>query len=470
LNNIPAIDFFAADTYSMTKVFTSVHPFNQEVIAEYPVMDSVAVDVVLQRSEQAFAHWKSVSLNQRCDLMLQMAQTLRNQQEALARLITLEMGKILKESMGEVEKCAWNCSYYAEHVEYMLEPEFISSDADESYVVCDPIGCVFAIMPWNFPFWQVYRFAAPVLLAGNTIILKHAPNVTGCALAMERLFLEAGFPEHVFQTVVIDTDETEHIIAHDIVQGVTLTGSERAGSAVAALAGKHIKKTVLELGGSDALIVLRDADIELAARVALQSRYQNAGQSCIASKRFIVQQDIKDAFLEAMLKGLKDLRQGDPLLSETTTGPMARIDLAGQLHNQQNASVKKGAQLLIGGDCQDANYMPALLDFVKPGMPAFDEELFGPVAGVISVSSVEEAVQLANSSRYGLGASVFTRDMDAAKMIARNIHSGSVFINALVKSDPRLPFGGVKKSGYGRELSHYGLKEFTNIKTVYIRE
>lgn len=454
----------------MPNTFQSIHPFDQHLIAEYPVMDVQTVDALLKNSAEAFAHWQQTSINHRSDLLKKVAAELRNQKDQLARLITMEMGKILPEALAEIEKCAWNCDYYADHAEYMLEPEKISSDADESYVVYDPIGCVFAIMPWNYPFWQVFRFAAPVLMAGNTILLKHAPNVCGCALAMERIFLEAGLPQGVFQTVIIDTDLVEHIIQHPIVQGITLTGSERAGSAVAALAGKHIKTSVLELGGSDPLIVLRDADIALAVKVALQSRYQNAGQSCIASKRFIVEQQVKADFMQALIEGVAALRQGDPLQPETTTGPMARVDLAAQLHAQQKRSIDSGAKLLIGGDRDQANYIPAVLDNVHTGMPAFDEELFGPIAGIITAKDPDAAIQLANQSPYGLGASVFTRDLDLAKQMARKIQSGAVFVNALVKSDPRLPFGGVKKSGYGRELSHYGLKEFTNIKTVYIRD
>lgn len=453
----------------MIKSFSSIHPYDQRLIAEYPLMDAAQVDRVLENSRAAFAHWHTTPLLRRAELLNKVAEVLRQNKEQYATLITMEMGKVLSESMWEVEKCAWNCTYYAEHAPAMLEPEILPSDADNSYVVFDPIGCVFAIMPWNFPFWQVFRFAAPALIAGNTIILKHAPNVCGCALAMEQIFREAGLPEHVFQTVIIDTDRVEQIIANDIVQGVTLTGSERAGSAVGALAGKHIKTSVLELGGSDPLIVLRDADTELAARIALQSRFQNAGQSCIASKRFIVEDSVKDDFLHALVQGVRNLKQGDPLAPGITTGPMARLDLAEELAKQQQASVRKGAALLVGGDRHEANFQPAVLEHVTKGMPAFDEELFGPVASIITAKDADHAVDLANDNRYGLGASLFSRDIEHAQQIARRLNAGGVFINAMVKSDPRLPFGGIKKSGYGRELSHYGLKEFTNIKTVYIK-
>ncbi|HNE45283.1 MAG TPA: NAD-dependent succinate-semialdehyde dehydrogenase [Chitinophagales bacterium] len=452
----------------MTNSFRSIHPFDQHVIAEYPLMDAKAVDTVLMHSADAFKHWRRTSMQLRADLLLRLAVVLRENKDVYAKIISLEMGKLFKEAQGEVEKCAWNCVYYAENGAAMINPEPAPADGSESYVVFEPIGAVFAIMPWNFPFWQVFRFAAPVLLGGNTIILKHAPNVTGCAIAMQQIFLDAGFPEHVFQTVVIDVDLVENIIAHDIVQGVTLTGSERAGSAVASLAGKHLKKTVLELGGSDALIVLNDADVNLAAKVALQSRFQNAGQSCIASKRFIVEEKIRPDFIQALINGISAMKQGDPFNADTTMGPMARMDLAAQLESQLQISLRKGAGLLAGGARKGANFLPSVLDHVEKGMPAFDEELFGPIAAVISAANADEAIAMANDSRYGLGASIFTQDIDKAKHYARQIESGSVFVNALVKSDPRIPFGGIKRSGYGRELSHFGMKEFMNIKTIYI--
>ncbi|HNK96881.1 MAG TPA: NAD-dependent succinate-semialdehyde dehydrogenase [Chitinophagales bacterium] len=452
----------------MTNSFRSIHPFDQHVIAEYPLMDAKAVDTVLMHSADAFKHWRRTSMQLRADLLLRLAVVLRENKDVYAKIISLEMGKLFKEAQGEVEKCAWNCVYYAENGAAMINPEPAPADGSESYVVFEPIGAVFAIMPWNFPFWQVFRFAAPVLLGGNTIILKHAPNVTGCAIAMQQIFLDAGFPEHVFQTVVIDVDLVENIIAHEIVQGVTLTGSERAGSAVASLAGKHLKKTVLELGGSDALIVLNDADVNLAAKVALQSRFQNAGQSCIASKRFIVEEKIRPDFIQALINGISAMKQGDPFNADTTMGPMARMDLAAQLESQLQISLRKGAGLLAGGARKGANFLPSVLDHVEKGMPAFDEELFGPIAAVISAANAEEAIAMANDSRYGLGASIFTQDIDKAKHYARQIESGSVFVNALVKSDPRIPFGGIKRSGYGRELSHFGMKEFMNIKTIYI--
>ncbi|MGZ3763741.1 MAG: aldehyde dehydrogenase family protein, partial [Mucilaginibacter sp.] len=334
------------------------------------------------------------------------------------------------------------------------------------FVTHQPIGAVLAIMPWNFPFWQVFRFAAPTLMAGNVGLLKHAPNVTGCSLAIRDIFKEAGAGEGVFQSLVIDTPEVERIIAADIVQAVTLTGSERAGASVAALAGKHIKKSLLELGGSDALIVLPDADLEKAATVAIQSRMLNAGQSCIASKRFIVVKGAVDEFMHQLFLQMKKLKQGDPFKEGVTTGPMARIDLANELEKQMNHSVGAGATLELGGAIEGANFQPSLLLNVKKGMAAFDEEAFGPLASVIIAANEEEAIQLANDSRYGLGGSIWTGDVEKGIALGRQIRSGAVFINSLVKSDPRLPFGGVKKSGYGRELGRQGILEFVNAKTI----
>lgn len=452
------------------KKFTSINPFDQTVIAEYAVFDDNKIDSVLSASEKAFSDWKNTSIDFRADLLNKAAKVLRENREKYAMTISLEMGKILNESRAEVEKCAWNCTYYATHAENMIEKEVIKSDAYKSYVVFEPIGCVFAIMPWNFPFWQVFRFAAPALMAGNTIILKHARNVCGCSLAIESVFREAGFPDHVFQSVIVDSNATEKIISHDIIQGVTLTGSEIAGSSVASIAGKHIKKTVLELGGTDPLIVLKDANIKNAAKIALQSRFQNAGQSCIASKRFIVESECKVDFINALLEGVNKLKQGNQLLEETTTGPMAKIEQAEQLEEQELQSVKQGAIIAMGGKRSGANYHPTILENIQPGMQAFDEELFGPIASIIEARDEMHAVALANNSRYGLGATLFTEDLEKAQVLARKINAGGVFINAMVKSDPRLPFGGIKKSGYGRELSHYGMKEFMNIKTVYLNE
>jgi succinate-semialdehyde dehydrogenase/glutarate-semialdehyde dehydrogenase len=447
-------------------VFKSIFPYTQQVIAEYPLMDNYAIDAVLTDSAKAFTHWSLQSYAYRAGILNNVAAILRKEKEQLATIITNEMGKVLAEAKGEVEKCAVTCEYYAQNAEAFLADEIMEAGYYKSFVAYQPIGAVLAIMPWNFPFWQVFRFAAPTLMAGNTALLKHAPNVTGCSLAIERIFKEAGAPQGVFQSLIIDVPEVEKIIAADIVQAATLTGSERAGASMAMLAGKHIKKSVLELGGSDALIVLADADIEKAATVAIQSRMQNAGQSCIASKRFIVEQKIQDEFVNQLQLQIQKLKQGDPFNSNITTGPMARIDLAQQLEKQMQNSIKSGAVLQLGGEVDGANYTPSLLLNVKKGMATFDEEAFGPVASVITATNEQHAINIANQSNYGLGGSIWTRDVDKGIALARKVNSGAVFINSLVKSDPRLPFGGIKRSGYGRELGRHGILEFVNAKSI----
>ena len=452
------------------KTFKSINPFDQSLIAEHSLMNDEQLEKAFLKAQSAFNQWKQVSFSQRSELFHQLGKVLRAHKDDYAKTISMEMGKILKESRAEIEKCAVTCDYYAEHGEQFLKDENILSDAKKSLVVFQPIGAVFAIMPWNFPFWQVIRAAVPALMAGNVMLLKHAPNVIQCSKEIEEAFKEAGFFPAVFQSLIVDIDVTEKIISHDIVQGVTLTGSEVAGSSVAAHAGRHIRKSVLELGGSDPLIVLEDADLEKAATVALQSRMQNAGQSCIASKRFIVMEKVRTDFIQRLIDGVKKLKQGNQLDEVTTTGPMARLDLAEKLEAQEKSSLKNGVEILIGGSRDGSNFQPTLMNNVIPGVPAFDEELFGPIASIINAKNEAEAIQLANRNRYGLGASIWTKDLDRGERIAREINSGSIFINALVKSDPRLPFGGIKKSGYGRELSTYGIKEFTNVKTIYINE
>ncbi len=449
-------------------VFKSINPYTDQIIQEYPTLTDAEVGYRLETSEKAFHSWKSTSFAQRADLFMKVAKILREKKEEFARTITLEMGKAITEAKGEVEKCAWVCEYYAENAEDFLKDEYIESDAQKSFVSYEPIGAVLAIMPWNFPFWQVFRFAAPYLMAGNVGILKHAPNVNACSLAIESIFKEAGFPEGVFQSLIIDVDLVPKILEADIVQAATLTGSEKAGASVAALAGQNIKKTVLELGGSDPFIVLPDADVAKAAQVAVQSRMLNAGQSCIAAKRFMVFDSIKDEFTAKVHQHIKALKTGDPLNEETTTGPLARIDLAENLSRQVQDTVKKGAELLMGGQQEKAHFEPALLVKVQPGMANFDEETFGPAATIIPVKDEKQAIEYANRSVYGLGASLWTSDHEKGIHLARQINSGGVFINSLVKSDPRLPFGGIKKSGYGRELSHHGIKEFVNLKTIYV--
>ncbi|MEP7128920.1 MAG: NAD-dependent succinate-semialdehyde dehydrogenase [Chitinophagales bacterium] len=448
--------------------FKSIFPYTGETIAEYEIMSEATIENCLAQSSVAFQQWRKISFAERSVLMLRVADLLIQHRDEYATLITNEMGKILKEAKAEVEKCATCCRYYAEHAEGFLKDIDQPSDATKSYVSFEPIGAVLAIMPWNFPFWQVFRFAAPYLMAGNVALLKHAPNVCGVALTIEKLFIEAGFPKGVFQTLIVDVDIIESIIDHDIVQGVTLTGSEFAGSQVGAIAGKAIKKSVLELGGSDVVIVLEDADMQKAAQVATLSRMQNAGQSCIAAKRFITVGNAKDDFTQAVQNEIAKLKQGDPFNGSTTTGPMARIDLAEKVEQQFKISLNKGANLVLGGERNGCNFSPALLLNVTEGMPAFDEELFGPVAGIITAKNEAEAIQLANNHRYGLGASIWSKDTEKAQSIAKEIQAGAVFINALVKSDPRYPFGGVKKSGYGRELSYFGIHEFMNVKTIYV--
>ncbi len=447
-------------------VFKSIFPYNQTIIAEYPLMNETTINNCVSSADKAFQQWSTQSFAQRSDVLKNVAIILRRDKDKYAALITNEMGKIIKEAKAETEKCAWACEYYADHAEQLLKDEIVEADFYKSFVAYEPLGAVLAVMPWNFPFWQVFRFAAPTLMAGNVALLKHAPNVCGCAIAIEKLFLEAGAAQGVFQTLIIDVPDLPKIVEANIVHAVTLTGSERAGSSFASLAAKNIKKSVLELGGSDALIVLPDADMEKAAAVAVQSRMQNAGQSCIAAKRFIVVENAMNDFLNETEKQIRKLKQGNPFEEGITTGPMARLDLAQTLQNQLQRSVEKGASLQIGGNVDRCNFQPSLLLNVQKGMPAFDEETFGPLAAIITVKDEEEAVQLANQSRYGLSSSIWTKDVEKGIALARKIAAGSVYINTLVRSDPRLPFGGVKKSGYGRELAQQGVHEFVNVKTI----
>jgi succinate-semialdehyde dehydrogenase/glutarate-semialdehyde dehydrogenase len=449
-------------------MFKSIHPFDQSLVGEFPLMSSAVVQKKLDTASRAFRDWKKTSFAQRSDLMLKVAALIRNNKEEYARTITLEMGKLLSEARAEVEKSATACEYFAQHAATFLNDQPIATEAKQSFVAFQPIGAVLAIMPWNFPFWQVFRFAAPAIMAGNVGILKHAPNVTKCSLIIEKIFQEAGFPEGVFQSLVIDVDLVEGIISSDIVQGVALTGSEAAGASVASLASRNIKRSVLELGGSDAFIVFPDADLERTVKVALQSRMQNVGQSCIAAKRFIVLQDVKEEFTSRFVESINSLVQGDPFDDKTTMGPLARLDLAEKLESQLKKSIDLGARLLTGGKRSGCNFQASLLDNVTPGMPAFEEETFGPLAAVITVKDESEAIALANQTRYGLGATVWTKDLERAERVARALDSGSVLVNALMRSDVRLPFGGVKKSGYGRELSEFGIKEFVNVKTISI--
>ena len=452
------------------KKFQSIFPYDQKLVAEYPLMPDEEIDAMLALSENVFYSWRYKSFTQRADVFIRLAKLLKENKDTLATIITNEMGKLTKEAIGEVEKCASGCEYFAEHAEAFLKDEFYETGYKKSFVAFQPIGAVLAIMPWNFPFWQVIRFAAPALMAGNIALLKHAPNVCGCALAIQNLFEEAGAEKGVFQTLIADVDITEKILKHDIVQGVSLTGSERAGSSAASIASAQIKKSVLELGGSDCFIVLADADIKKAAEVAVTSRMQNAGQSCIAAKRFLIVKEVLDDFTDAVKSEIKKLKQGNPFEKETTFAPMARLDLAKNLKRQMDASVAKGAEIILGGNVDGCNYQPTLLINVQQGMPAFDEETFGPLFCVTKVEDETEAVEFANNSRFGLGGNIWTKDIDKGIDLAKKIESGSVFINSMVKSEPALPFGGIKKSGYGRELSNHGILEFVNSKTITVSE
>jgi succinate-semialdehyde dehydrogenase / glutarate-semialdehyde dehydrogenase len=450
---------------------TSINPTTGETLETFTETTPAALDRILDDAVAAYQGWRRCAYAQRAKPMREAARILRERKSSYARTMALEMGKPLKQGEAEAEKCAWVCDYYAEQAEALLADEPRATDASRSYVRFDPIGPVLAIMPWNFPFWQVFRFAAPALMAGNAGILKHAPNVTRCALEIEEIFRDAGLPEGLFRTVILQNEAVAAVIADERIRAVTLTGSDRAGSEVAAQAGRHLKKTVLELGGSDPFIVLPDADVETAAQTAAEARLINSGQSCIAAKRFIVVASVADRFLERFVSAMGSRRMGDPLNPETQIGPQARLDLRTNLHRQVQESVRRGAQLLLGGTLPDGPgffYPPTVLAAVDQGMPAFDEEVFGPAAAVISVKDEAQAVTVANASRYGLGASVWTQDRARGERVARELEVGSVFVNGLVKSDPRLPFGGVKRSGYGRELSEYGLKEFVNVKTVWV--
>ena len=450
----------------------SINPATNELLDSYAQPTDAEMMAAVDQSYLTFLEWRKTSVSERTAALRRTAELLDERQEELARLITLEMGKAIAEARGEIAKCAWLCRYYADNAENFLAPERVETEAVLSYLRFDPIGIVLAIMPWNFPFWQVFRFAAPALMAGNAGLLKHAANVSGCGRAIEGLFRDAGFPEGLFLFLPIGSERVAQLLQHPKVRAATLTGSEKAGRAVAREAGNLIKKTVLELGGSDAYLVLEDADLELAARVCAQSRLINAGQSCIGAKRFIVVEAVHDRFVELFREQLAAARLGDPLDEETQLGPLARPDLRDELHRQVQDSMALGAKCRLGGKIpagKGAFYPPTLLTEVGPGMPAYHEELFGPVAAVIRANDEEHAIRLANDSSFGLGAAVFTKDKARGERIAAHeLEAGSCFVNAFVRSDPRLPFGCVKNSGYGRELSRYGMLEFVNVKTVYL--
>ena len=450
---------------------TTINPFNGKVLCEYCPHNLTTVEQRIDRASTAASLWKRNSLNERCDVIRGVAVHLEQDRDEFAKLATLEMGKPIAQAKAEIDKCIWLCNFYADNAAEYLKPEDVNTEAKKSIVRFDPLGVVLGVMPWNYPFWQVLRFAVPAMLAGNTVVLKHASSVTGCALALERLFNGPGMLPDIFTTIVLGSENVEMMISHPAVRAVSLTGSERAGRAVAAQAGQFLKKSVLELGGSDPFIVLGDADLNVAAKQGVASRTQNNGESCIAAKRFIVIDDVYDEFLERFTKEMSSLKDGDPLDNDTDVGPIARGDLRDELHQQVQRSVDKGAQLVCGGQPVDGEgffYQPTVLADVTPGMPAFDQEMFGPVAAVIRAPNEDEAVRLANESNFGLGASIWTASPQHAMSLAERIEAGAVFINAIVKSDPRVPIGGVKDSGYGRELGRYGILEFVNVKTVWV--
>jgi succinate-semialdehyde dehydrogenase/glutarate-semialdehyde dehydrogenase len=451
---------------------TVVNPATGETIKTYKEMTPEKVQDVLEKADAAYRGWRTTNFSARTELMKRAGQVLKDGADDYAELMAQEMGKPVKDGRAEANKCAWVCDYYAENAERILQNEMIETDASRSLVTFQPIGIVLAVMPWNFPFWQVMRFAAPALMAGNAAVLKHASNVPGSALAIEEIFRKAGFPENIFRTLLVGSKQIDSVIENPLVKAVTLTGSTPAGRSVARKAGEMLKKTVLELGGSDPYVILADADLEKAVTTCVTSRLINAGQSCISAKRFVVIESLRERFEELFVEQMRAIKMGDPMKEEVTIGPQARHDLRDELHNQVVKSIDKGARCLLGGKVPEgkgAFYPPTVLTDVKKGMPAYDEELFGPVAAIITVRDEEDAIRVANDSVFGLGAAVFTTDLEKGEHIAINeLEAGSCFVNAFVKSDPRLPFGGVKESGYGRELSHYGIKEFVNIKTVFV--
>lgn len=452
--------------------FQTTNPANERTIREYEFFTEEELDLKLREARHAFVAWKRRSVAERTRLLRELgSQLLKNKPES-SKLVTDEMGKPHQQAEAEIKKCARLCDYYAEHGPRFLEPVHVTgNDARRCYVRFDPLGAVLAVMPWNFPYWQVFRFAVPTLLAGNVGLLKHARNVTGCAQDIERLFRESGFPPGVLSTLLIPTEQVSQLIADPLVRAVTLTGSEAAGRSVAETAGKHLKKSVLELGGSDPFIVLADADLDHAVDQGVQSRTQNTGQSCIAAKRFILEASIYDEFTGRFTEKMQSLSVGDPHDGQTDLGPLAREDLIEDLDRQVQRSVSAGAKLLTGGKRLDRKgyfYAPTVLADVEADMPAFQEETFGPVAAMIRATDAEDAVELANHSTFGLGANIFTSDIGRAEQLAVRVDSGCLSINAFVKSDPSAPFGGVKNSGYGRELGAFGIREFVNVKTVWV--
>lgn len=451
----------------------SINPANNKKINSYEEISKDSINQIIDSSFNTFLEWRNKSFSYRAKKMRHLAELLKQKKELLGLLMTKEMGKPIKQSIAEAEKCAWVCEYYADNAEKFLSQKEIPTGSTKSFISFQPIGIVLAIMPWNFPFWQVFRFASPALMAGNVGILKHASNVQGCAIEIEKLFLEAGFPKFAFSNLVIGSKKVSNVIKNSKISAVTLTGSTPAGKSVASLAGSLLKKTVLELGGNDPYVILEDADLDNAVKSCIAGRMLNAGQSCIAAKRFIVVQSSLKEFIDKVHNEIKKMKMGDPINPDINIGPMVNNIARDELHQQVLISIEKGAKLLFGGNIPQldgAFYPPTLLVDVEPGMPAFDDELFGPVAVVISAKDQSHAIELANKTNFGLGAAIFTRDLDKGENIAaKELEAGSCFVNDFVKSDPRLPFGGIKESGYGRELSEFGIQEFVNIKSVVVQ-
>ncbi|MGH7542768.1 MAG: NAD-dependent succinate-semialdehyde dehydrogenase [Gemmatimonadota bacterium] len=449
-----------------------VDPATGRMVNALPETPAGEIDTIVERADRAFEAWRGTTFHERAQRMRRAAGILRERAGAFARLMAEEMGKPVREGRAEAEKCAWVCEYYAENAERFLADQPVETDARASFVAFRPLGVVLAVMPWNFPFWQVFRFAAPGLMAGNAGLLKHASNVPGCALAIEEIFREAGFPEGLFRSLLVGSERVEELIEHPLVRAVTLTGSGPAGRAVAGAAGRSLKKTVLELGGSDPYVILEDADLARAVETCVRSRLINSGQSCIAAKRFVVVEPVREAFERGFVERMARAVVGDPMDEATDVGPQARADLRDDLHRQVEETVALGAHCLLGGEVPDregAWYPPTVLTDVKPASPGYDEELFGPVASIIPVADEAEALQVANDTSFGLGAAVFTRDLERGRRIAaEELDAGACFVNELVRSDPRLPFGGIKESGYGRELSAFGIREFVNVKSVWV--
>jgi len=451
----------------------SINPANNKKINSYEEISKDSINQIIDSSFNTFLEWRNKSFSYRAKKMRHLAELLKQKKDLLGLLMTKEMGKPIKQSIAEAEKCAWVCEYYADNAEKFLSQKEIPTGSTKSFISFQPIGIVLAIMPWNFPFWQVFRFASPALMAGNVGILKHASNVQGCAIEIEKLFLEAGFPKFAFSNLVIGSKKVSNVIKNSKISAVTLTGSTPAGKSVASLAGSLLKKTVLELGGNDPYVILEDADLDNAVKSCIAGRMLNAGQSCIAAKRFIVVQSCLKEFIDKVHNEIKKMKMGDPINPDINIGPMVNNIARDELHQQVLISIEKGAKLLFGGkipQLDGAFYPPTLLVDVEPGMPAFDDELFGPVAVVISAKDQSHAIELANKTNFGLGAAIFTRDLDKGENIAtKELEAGSCFVNDFVKSDPRLPFGGIKESGYGRELSEFGIQEFVNIKSVVVQ-